>query len=78
VELQAEPWGPVLMYDLPLKEQNKTMNLERFKKVIQFAKGTGEDSFYLWGAEWWYWMKTRQFQPEIWEEAQKVFRLNDK
>jgi len=73
-ELQAEPFGPVLLYDLPLSEQEKTMNLERFKKNIGFATKTGFDTFYLWGSEWWYWMKTRQNRPEIWEEAKKLFQ----
>ena len=73
VELQAEPWGPKLLYDLPLEEQQKTMNLEQFKYNIEFARKTGLDTFYLWGGEWWYWMKTKQNQPEIWEEARKLF-----
>jgi hypothetical protein len=74
VELQTEPWGPVLLYDLPLEEQEKTMNLKQFKKIIEFAKKTNEDTFYLWGAEWWYWMKEKHHQPQIWEEARKLFQ----
>jgi len=74
VELQAEPWGPKLLYDSPLEEQEKTMNLEQFKKNIEFAKKTGFDTFYLWGSEWWYWMKTKQNQPEIWYEAKKLWQ----
>ena len=70
-ELQAEPWGPVLLYDLPTEEQEKTMNLETFRKNVEFAKGTGLSKFYFWGAEWWYWMKTEQ-RPEIWEEAREI------
>lgn len=73
VEFQAEPWGPKLLYDLPLKEQEKTMNLEQFRKNIDFAKRTGFDTFYLWGGEWWYWLKEKQGQPEIWQEARKLF-----
>jgi len=73
VELQAEPWGQKLLYDSPLEEQEKTMNLERFKKNMEFAKKTGLKEFYLWGAEWWYWMKEKQNQPEIWNEAKKLF-----
>jgi len=57
VELQAEPWGPKLLYDSPLEEQEKSMNLEQFKKNIEFAKKTGLKEFYLWGGEWWYWRK---------------------
>lgn len=73
VELQAEPWGPVLLYDLSLAEQKKTMNLERFKNIINYAKNTGEDTFYLWGAEWWFWLKERTANPKIWEEAKKLW-----
>ncbi len=73
VELQAEPWGPKLLYDSSLEEQAKTMNLEQFRKNIEFAKKTGLKEFYLWGGEWWYWMKEKQNKPEIWQEAQKLF-----
>jgi aryl-phospho-beta-D-glucosidase BglC (GH1 family) len=75
-ELQAEPWGPKLLYDSPLEEQNKTMNLEQFRKNIEFAEETGFDTFYLWGAEWWYWLKEKHDQPEIWQEARKIFQEN--
>lgn len=73
VELQAEPWGPKLIYDLPLDVQAKSMDLEHFKKNISFAKKTNLKEFYLWGAEWWYWMKEKHNQPEIWNEAKKLF-----
>ena len=75
-ELQAEPWGPKLLYESPLEEQEKTMNLERLKANIGFAKKTGLDEFYLWGAEWWYWMKQKQNRPEIWNEAKNLFIEN--
>ena len=73
-ELQAEPFGPKLMYDISLEEQEKTMNLERFKNNINLATKTGLDTFYLWGSEWWYWMKTKQNRPEIWNEAKTLFK----
>ena len=74
IELQAEPWGPSLLYDSPFEEQEKTMNLEQFQKNIEFAKKTGLEEFYLWGAEWWFWLKEKHNKPEIWEEAKKLFR----
>jgi hypothetical protein len=73
VEMQAEPWGPKLLYDSPLEEQERTMDLNQFKYNIEFAKNTGLDEFYLWGAEWWYWMKEKQNNSEIWQEAKKMF-----
>lgn len=72
-ELQAEPWGPKLLYNLPLEEQEKTMDLSQFKKNIEFAEKTGFKRFYLWGSEWWYWMKITQGDSSIWEETKKLF-----
>jgi len=74
VELQAEPWGPKLLYDSPIEEQEKTMNLEQFQKNVEFARKTGFDRFYFWGAEWWFWLKEKQNQPEIWNEAKKLLQ----
>lgn len=76
VELQAEPWGPSLLYDMPLAEQAKTMNPVLFRENIEFARRTGLATFYLWGGEWWYWIKEKQNRPEMWEEARKVFKEN--
>jgi len=73
VELQAEPWGPKLLYDLSPEEGQKTMNLEQFKYNIEFARNTGLKEFYLWGAEWWYWMKEVQKSDAIWNEARMLF-----
>lgn len=72
-ELQAEPWGPVLLYELPVEEQSKTMDLEKFKEMIEFARKSGFSRFYLWGSEWWYWMKTVQNDSRIWDEAGKLW-----
>ena len=73
IELQAEPWCPTLLYDCSPKEQEKTMDLEQFQKNIEFAKKTGLDEFYLWGAEWWFWMKEKHDDSRIWDEAKKLF-----
>ena len=73
IEFQAEPWTSKPFYDVPLSEQLKTMNLDKFKDNIEYAKKTGLDKFYFWGVEWWYWMKTVQNQPAIWNEAKTLF-----
>ncbi len=73
VELQAEPWPRGTVYDVSLDEQFKTMNLKQFKKNVEYAKLTGLDTFYFWGAEWWYWLKEKQNMPEIWKEAATLF-----
>ncbi len=59
-ELQAEPWitnRPI--EQMPMTEQYKSMNLTRLKKNLMYAGQTGFPRAYLWGAEWWYWLKER-------------------
>lgn len=73
IELQAEPWASKPFYDVPLDEQIKTMDLRQFKSNVEYAKKTGLDRFYFWGVEWWYWMKEKQNQPQIWQEAKILF-----
>jgi hypothetical protein len=72
VELQAEPWASKPFYDVPLREQARTMNEKIFKNNIEYAASTGLDTFYLWGVEWWYWLKETQNHPEIWSEAKNL------
>lgn len=76
VELQAEPWGPSLLYESSLGEQKKTMNPALFKENIEFARRTGLDTFYLWGAEWWYWLKEKHNDSAMWQEARLIFKEN--
>jgi hypothetical protein len=73
VELQAEPWGPDIILNTPLEEQYKSMNAEQFKKNIAYVNEVEFSEAYLWGCEWWYWLKTKQNDDSIWQEAKKVF-----
>ena len=77
VELQAEPWTSEPLMQAPLDEQAQSMNPAMFKEDVAFAKQTGMNKFYFWGVEWWYWMKTKQNQPEIWNEAKELFATNN-
>jgi len=73
-ELQTEPWCPTSsLNDCSLSEQKKTMSFKQFQENIEFAKKAGFDTIYLWGAEWWYWLKQKHNNSEIWEEAKKLF-----
>jgi len=66
-ELQAEPWPPgkhILLTDL--EEQFKSFDLERLQKNISYVKKTGFTEVYLWGVEWWYWLKVIHNHPEFW------------
>jgi hypothetical protein len=49
------------------------MDLEQLQKNISYAKRTGLDTFYLWGSEWWYWLKEEKGESQIWQEIKKLF-----
>lgn len=74
IELQAEPWASAGLAEASLEEQALSMNPELFRENIAFAKQAGLSAYYLWGAEWWYFMKTKHNQPEIWNEATLLFQ----
>ena len=74
VELQAEPWGPKMIIDTPLEEQYKSMSPEQFRENIEYVKKIEFSEAYLWGGEWWYWLKTEKGDDRIWEEAKRVFK----
>ena len=77
IELQAEPWAGEPLMQAPLSEQLKSMNPQMFEEGVAFAKQTGLSKFYFWGVEWWYWMKTVQNQPGIWNEAKQLFQTKN-
>lgn len=79
-ELQAEPWVPekyTSIVEMPLEEQLKTWSPERFEESLNYAKRTGFDEAYLWGVEWWYWMKTEQDNHDYWKRASALWKNKD-
>lgn len=72
-ELQAEPWPKAWILHVSVEEQYKTMNPEKFEEIIEYTKKTNFSEAYLWGVEWWYWLKERQDKPEMWEAAKNLF-----
>ncbi|MFH1099159.1 MAG: beta-galactosidase [Candidatus Uhrbacteria bacterium] len=74
-ELQAEPWvprGDIL--SVSLAEQRQSMDAERLRRNVTFARATGFSEAYLWGAEYWYWLKEKQGDSSLWEAARDVFQ----
>lgn len=73
IELSAEPWLRQPIVNAPLEVLLDRMGIDKFNEMIDFSSKTGFDTFYLWGAEWWYYMKTKQSHPEFWQRAQELF-----
>ncbi len=72
IELSAEPWLIEPIIDVPLETQFTRMNLQKFEDILEYAEATHFEQQYLWGAEWWYWLKL-QDRPEMWERGQQLF-----
>lgn len=73
IEMQAEPWGSTPYQNLSEEERSITMNLEKFKEMIEFSSKTGFNEFYLWGVEYWYWEKEKNNNNTFWEESKNLF-----
>ncbi|MBI3627913.1 MAG: DMT family transporter [Candidatus Sungbacteria bacterium] len=73
IELQAEPWQHLSIPETPIKTQINNFTPAYFQEVISYAQAAGFDEYYLWGAEWWYYMKTKHARPEYWNMAGELF-----
>jgi hypothetical protein len=73
-ELQAEPWfvdgttPQTADYSL-----EKTFSPERFAQNIEYSQKVGASRVYLWGAEWWYFMKAKKADTRYWDYAKELF-----
>jgi len=73
IELQAEPWAKTPYQYATREERNKTMNLKKFREILEFARRAGFKEFYLWGVEYWYWEREMNGNSEMWNEAKLLF-----
>ncbi|MFZ1655119.1 MAG: hypothetical protein WBO92_00405 [Candidatus Moraniibacteriota bacterium] len=74
IELQAEPWASGWVANVPLEEQFITMNEKRLEDNVTYARRVGFEDIYLWGGEWWYWLKTKKEYPAVWEKGRELFQ----
>ena len=72
-EMQMEPWTlDRRMTELTKAEQEQSFDLKRFRDNIKYVTKTGFREVYLWGVEYWYWLKERG-DSLMWEEAKKLW-----
>ncbi len=74
IELSLEPWLIKPLIQTSVETQLEVMDLKRMKKIIQYADRTYFDKQYLWGAEWWYWLKVEHQMPEKWDYVKDLIR----
>lgn len=71
IELGLEPWAGQPLEIIPYNEQVGLFTAQDFSRTIDYARRARFNNYYLWGAEWWYWMKTRG-NGIYWKQAQEV------
>lgn len=71
-ELQAEPWFRRPVAETPIDEQFAQMDEARLRGNVEFASSTGASEIYLWGVEWWYWLRV-QGHDGLWKAARGLF-----
>ena len=71
-ELQAEPWGPRPLPEMSVADQYRSMDPARVRANIEFARRVGLGEVYLWGVEWWYWLRQNN-RPEIWNDVKTLW-----
>ncbi len=71
-ELQLEPWAPKQIYEIDETRQKRSMDINRFREIIEYSQKTGFDEIYLWGVEWWY-QRYVDGNDSLWNEAKQLF-----
>ncbi len=72
IELSAEPWLLEPITNVDIETQYSRMDIEKLNDILDYAKDTRYEKQYLWGAEWWYWLKDKG-HPEMWEKGKEIF-----
>lgn len=72
-EFQMEPWVQGDIRTMSDKEHFYTFDLKQMRSNLVYASRLHVPEIHFWGAEWWYWVKTKKNHPEFWEEMKRVF-----
>ncbi len=72
IELSLEPWLLEPVADVPVEVQYSRMDAKKFDEIIEYARETRYEKQYLWGGEWWYWLKEHGHN-EMWEKGRFIF-----
>lgn len=73
IELQGEPWTRKQIYEISVEEQMALLSFEEFGENLDYAKQADFNEYYLWGAEWWYYLKERG-QGEYWDRVKELIK----
>lgn len=73
MELQAEPWEPEgrPLTTMSIEEQLEIFDSKDLERYVQYARKAGFTRIYLWGAEWWWWLKMKG-EESLWTAAKEI------
>lgn len=74
IELGTEPWGDKQIFEMTMAEQMENFSMKDFRSNVEYALECRYDTYYLWGAEWWYYLKKKHGVDGYWHYAADVFR----
>jgi hypothetical protein len=72
IELSLEPWLVEPVATVPLQTQYLRMDMEKMDEILAYARDTRYQNQYLWGAEWWYWLRG-QGDESYWNKGKEIF-----
>lgn len=72
IELSAEPWLLEPISEVDIETQYSRMDINKLNDILSYAEATRFEKQYLWGAEWWYWLK-KNGHNEMWERGKELF-----
>lgn len=70
-EFQMEPWVTTDIREATQADYDETFAVSTVDKNFDYAERMGYHDIDLWGAEWWYWMKTQKGSGEYWDAIKK-------
>ena len=76
IELSLEPWLLEPVTAVPVETQYSRMDTQKFDEIVRYAKETRYQKQYLWGGEWWYWLKENG-HDEMWEKGKLLFESSN-
>ncbi|MGH2632033.1 MAG: beta-galactosidase [Tepidiformaceae bacterium] len=71
-EMQAEPWADIDLRLISPQHPSANLTPKKFEQSIDYARRTGADRVYLWGAEWWLYERDHFGDSRWWDMARAV------
>ncbi len=71
-EMQAEPWIDGDPRRVGPENPSENLTEGKFRKNIEYARKTGAQRVYLWGAEWWLFQRYRHHDSWWWDLARET------